>query len=78
VKDLWSGDDLVHQAFSNRFGGWYTHIGKRTCVVSLGVDIGSLPQLLWYVSTWWVSDFYDDHSRLGQLDGMACVYRFIS
>jgi hypothetical protein len=28
-EDLWSEDDLVHQAFSNRVGGWYIHIGKR-------------------------------------------------
>jgi hypothetical protein len=42
-EDLWSEDDLVHQAFSNRVGGWYIHRKRGSHVVSLRVNIGSLP-----------------------------------
>jgi hypothetical protein len=57
-EDLWSEDDLVHQAFSNRVGGWYIHIGKEDLMLFICVStLVAFPQLRWHVSTWWISDF---------------------
>jgi hypothetical protein len=38
-EDLWSEDDLVHQAFSNRVCGWYIHIGKEDLMLFLCMTI---------------------------------------